>query len=238
MTSPAGTRQTPRDRARIELTREIKRVALRQVGESGAAALSLRAVARELGLGSASALYRYFPGRDALLTALIIDSYTALGTAAEDAERRVHDQSILTRWMAICHAVRDWAVTNQHEYALIFGTPIPGYAAPPDTIAPGTTVPTLMIGLLAELFMTDPPSIPREDVPEEVRRSARPLLSRVPPQVPEQLAVRGVMAWTYLFGVVSFEVFGHRREIVTDPEPFFDYEIRQLAITLGLTGPA
>jgi AcrR family transcriptional regulator len=235
VTSPDIKRQTPRERAHVELTRQIKQVALRQLGETGAAALSLRGVARELGLGSASALYRYFPGRNALLTALIIDSYTALGAAAQDAERRVHDGSILTRWMAICHAVRDWAVANTHEYALIFGTPIPGYAAPPDTTAPGTMVPTLMIGLLAELFITDPPDGPREPVPDQVRRSAWPVLSQLPPEVPEQFAVRGVMAWTYLFGAVSFEVFGHRRQIITDPEPFFDYEIRQMARTLGLT---
>jgi AcrR family transcriptional regulator len=234
MTSPDAKLTTPRERARIELTREIKRVALRQLAEDGPAALSLRGVARELGLGSASALYRYFPGRDALLTALIIDSYTALGAAAEDAERRVHDASILTRWMAICHAVRDWSVANRHEYALIFGTPIPGYAAPPDTIAPGTRVPALLIGLLAERFMTDPPEAPNDAVPEAVRQSAWPVLSQIPPQVPEQLAVRGMMAWTYLFGAVSFEVFGHRREVVVDPEPFFDYEIRQITITLGL----
>ena len=76
-----------------------------------------------------------------------------------------------------------------------------------------------------------------ELVPDEVRRSAGPVLSRIPPGVPEQLVVRGMMAWTYLFGTVSFEVFGHRSEIVTDPKPFFDYEIRQVAVTFGLTGP-
>jgi AcrR family transcriptional regulator len=236
MTSPDATPRTPRERARLELTRQIKQVALRQLGESGAAALSLRAVARELGLGSASALYRYFPGRDALLTALIVDSYSALGVAAEEAEQRVHDQSILTRWLAICRAVRDWAVAHQHEYALIFGTPIPGYAAPPDTVAPGTKVPALLIGLLAERVQADPPELPREAVPDDVRRSLGPMLAQLPPHVPEQLAVRGVMAWTYLFGAISFEVFGHRREIVTGPAPFFDYEIRQIAITFGLTG--
>ena len=237
MTSPHAKPPTPRQRARIELTRQIKEVALRQLGESGPAALSLRAVARELGLGSVSALYRYFPGRDALLTALIIDSYTALGAAAELAEQRVHDESILTRWMAISHAVRDWAVANQHEYALIFGTPVPGYAAPSDTIGPGTKVPTLLIELLSERVLADPAGLPRETVPDEVLRSADPVLSRIPPHVPEQLAVRGMMAWTYLFGTVSFEVFGHRSEIVTDPKPFFDYEIRQVAVTFGLTGP-
>ncbi|GAA5018869.1 hypothetical protein GCM10025734_71250 [Kitasatospora paranensis] len=75
----------PRERARVEFTRDIKQVARRQLAEVGAAALSLRAVSRELGLASPSALYRYFPGRDALLTALIVDSYAAVSEAAESA---------------------------------------------------------------------------------------------------------------------------------------------------------
>lgn len=237
MTSPEAQPRTPRERARVELIRQIKAVALRQLGEDGASALSLRAVARELGLGSASALYRYFPGRDALLTALIIDSYTALGTAAQEAQARVHEAPVLTRWLAICHGVREWAVQNRHEYALIFGAPIPGYAAPPDTIAPATIVPTLLIGLLAERLRDAPEGVPREAVPDDVRRAAQPVLARIPPEVPEQLAIRGLMAWTYLFGAVSFEVFGHRHDVIADPQPFFDYEIRQIAVVLGITGP-
>jgi AcrR family transcriptional regulator len=237
MTSPDTQPRTPRERARVELIRQIKAVALRQLGEDGASALSLRAVARELGLGSASALYRYFPGRDALLTALIIDSYTALGTAAQVALARVHEAPVLTRWLAICHAVREWAVQNRHEYALIFGAPIPGYAAPPDTIAPATMVPTLLIALLDERVRAAPEGLPQEAVPDDVLRAAEPMLSHVPLDVPRQLAVRGLIAWTYLFGAVSFEVFGHRRDVITDPRPFFDYEIRQIATALGIAGP-
>src|SRR6195952_94357 len=84
----AGAPQTARARVRAELTREITDVARRQLNESGAAALSLRAVARELGMVSA-ALYRYFPSRDDLLTTLIVDAYDAVGTAAAKAEKRV-----------------------------------------------------------------------------------------------------------------------------------------------------
>jgi AcrR family transcriptional regulator len=236
MTSSDTQPRTPRERARVELIRHIKAVALAQLAQEGASALSLRRVARELGLGSASALYRYFPGRDALLTALIIDSYSALGSAAEAAQLRVREASVLTRWLAICHAVRDWAVQNRHEYALIFGAPIPGYAAPPDTIAPATMVPTLLIELLDELVRAGVPGLPQDPVPDAVRQAAQPVLSRVPPDVPEQLAVRGLMAWTYLFGAVSFEVFGHRRDIITDPESFFEYEIHQIALALGIAG--
>ena len=97
-----------RARVRAELVDEIKSVARRQLAVEGAAALSLRAVAREVGLVS-SAVYRYFPSRNDLLTALIIDAYDAVGLAAETADGRCRRNDIERRWMATCRAVRAWA---------------------------------------------------------------------------------------------------------------------------------
>src|ERR1700753_3303628 len=127
--------QTARQRARAELTREIKQEARRQLGAAGAQQLSLRAVARQLGMVS-SALYRYFPSRDDLLTALIIDAYNALGAAAEQAAARVPAGAFRGRWHACAAAARAWAIAHPHEYALIYGSPVPGYQAPAETIAP------------------------------------------------------------------------------------------------------
>src|SRR5215831_11362391 len=112
--SPVTASQTARARARAELTREIKEEARRQLASVGGGGLSLRAVARELGMVS-SALYRYYPSRDDLLTALIIDAYNALGDAAEQAIATTAGPS-LRRWLAACHAIRDWAVARPHEY--------------------------------------------------------------------------------------------------------------------------
>src|SRR5262252_9106984 len=123
--------QTARARARAELTREIKEEARRQLAEVGGNGLSLRAVARALGMVS-SALYRYFPSRDDLLTALIIDAYDSLGAAAERAVAGSGAEpgaSARAQWRACCTAVRDWAIANPHEYALIYGSPVPGYQA-------------------------------------------------------------------------------------------------------------
>src|ERR1700757_4132856 len=130
---------TARERARAELTREIKEEARRQLAAAGADALSLRAVARELGMVS-SALYRYYPGRDELLTALIIDAYDALGEVAERAISSAGGSG-RARWIAACRAVRDWARSNPHEYALIYGSPVPGYRAPEATIGPAARGP-------------------------------------------------------------------------------------------------
>ena len=135
--STAPKALTARERARIEFTRDIKEAARRQLAEHGPAGLSLRGVARDIGLASASALYRYFPGRDALLTALIADAYDALGDAADAAAAATRAEPYLTRWTGVCHAVRAWALAHPHEYALIHGSPVPGYEAPPDTTAPG-----------------------------------------------------------------------------------------------------
>src|SRR3984885_3114705 len=114
-------RLTARERARAEIAGEIKDEARRQLATTGAQ-LSLRAVAKELGMVS-SALYRYYPSRDDLLTALIIDAYDAVGAAAEQAI--VGPGPARERLIAACHAVRDWARSNPQEYALVYGSPVP-----------------------------------------------------------------------------------------------------------------
>lgn len=235
---PASAPRTARERARAELTAEIKHRAMAQLAEGGGGSLSLRAIAREMGMAS-SALFRYFPSRDALLTALIIDSYDALADAVEAAEAAVHDATVLDRWVAICHGVRDWAVAHPHEYALIFGSPIPGYAAPEDTIAPAARVPVLLSGLLGDLLTSgayDPTAV--DPVPDDIAASVAPVMASLAgaPGVPADLMVRGLMAWTYLFGAVSFELFGHRHDVVADHRTFFDHEVRRLAAALGIDG--
>src|SRR4051794_28037885 len=111
-----------RARVRAEMTAEIKAAARRHLATDGAN-LSLRAIARDLGMVS-SALYRYFASRDELLTALIIDAYNDLGEVAERADAAVTDRTdARSRWMTVAHALRGWALTNPAEYALLYGTP-------------------------------------------------------------------------------------------------------------------
>src|SRR6266568_2209402 len=134
---PKKTAASIRARVRAEMIDEIKDAARRQLATEGAN-LSLRAIARELGMVS-SALYRYFASRDDLLTALLIDAYNAIGEVAERADATVADRLSLTgRWLTVAHAWRDWALANPAEYALIHGSPVPGYAAPQDTVGPAS----------------------------------------------------------------------------------------------------
>jgi AcrR family transcriptional regulator len=126
--------------------RGLAQAARRHLAADGAN-LSPRAVARELGMTS-SATHRYFASRDELLTALITDAYDAMGSAAEAAEASAGRADLLGRWLAACHAVRESALANPHEYALIYGSPVPGYRAPQDTVAPGARVPLLIGAIL------------------------------------------------------------------------------------------
>ena len=173
MTTTSAPR-TARERARAELTSEIKAVARRQLAEEGSAALSLRAVARELGMVS-SAVYRYFPSRDELLTALIIDAYDAVGRRRRGGRgggRRA--PTSLGRWLATCRAVRTWALANPQEYALIFGSPIPGYAAPQDTIDPAARIPALLLAVLSDSVDRRSSAWPSSGVPAAPGGPARP----------------------------------------------------------------
>src|SRR3954470_1533173 len=131
------TAKGARERARAEITAEILRAGRDQLARHGAAGLSLRAVARELGMVS-SAVYRYVASRDELLTLLIVDAYDSLGEAAERAEAKVPRDDLLGRYLAICTAARRWALRSPHEFALIFGSPVPGYAAPEATVQPAS----------------------------------------------------------------------------------------------------
>ncbi len=132
---PSGP--TPRQQARAANLARIKQLALTQLAAEGAATLSLRAIARELNIVS-SAIYRYFPSRDDLITALVVDAYDDLADTVEQAggTRR----SPRRRWADTCRAMREWATTQPHRFALLYGTAIPGYAAPTDTIAPAGRV--------------------------------------------------------------------------------------------------
>lgn len=142
-----GAPGTARARARAELTREILAVARRQLATVGAGQLSLRAVARELEMVP-SGLYRYFASRDDLLTALIIESYDAVGDRAERARAEAVENDHRGQWRAVCDSVRGWAVTYPQEFALIYGSPVPGYQAPADTVAPGGRVYLLLLDIV------------------------------------------------------------------------------------------
>jgi len=236
MTTTHSASRTARERARAELTREIKEEARRQLAASGAQGLSLRSVARELGMVS-SALYRYFSSRDELLTALIIDAYDALGAAAESASDALPAADIRGRWRACCGAVRDWALANPHEYALIYGSPVPGYEAPQATVASAVRVVRVMGAILADArAAAGHPSArrPEEPLPAELARQVAIVAEAIAPGVDDGALTRGLIAWTQLFGMISFELFGQFVGSLEPTDPFFGYTVERMADYIGL----
>jgi AcrR family transcriptional regulator len=224
----ASAPRNARARVRAELTSEILSVARRHLAEGGAANLSLRAVARDLGMVS-SALYRYFPSRDDLLTALIVDAYGAVADVGEAADRACKRTDLLGRWLAVCKAVRTWALANPHEYALIYGTPVPGYVAPEATIEPVVRFSTVLLGILVEAHAVDRLTQSATPVSKSIVRSIESLRVQVPAELPDVAVINGVIGWTHLFGAVSSELFGHRHNVIDNHEVFFDFEMRQVA---------
>ncbi|MBG0828963.1 TetR/AcrR family transcriptional regulator [Planomonospora sp. ID67723] len=226
--------RTARERVRAELTREITDIARRQLAVDGAGGLSLRAVAREMGMVS-SAIYRYFPSRDDLLTALIIDGYNAVGEAVEKADAACPREDHAGRWMAVCHAVRDWALTHPHEYALLYGSPVPGYQAPMDTVVAAVRDTVVYGRILSEAHAAGTLNPPDVCPPAPAPFGADAVRVReVMPGVPDDVVARALVAWTGLFGWVNFELFGQFNNVILDPATAFDHAMRCHAALLGL----
>ena len=228
MTTVSAPR-TARDRARAELTSEIKAVGLRHLAEHGAAGLSLRAVARDLGMVS-SAVYRYFPSRDDLLTALIIDAYSAVGDVAEtaaDAKRRARFPA---RWVAVAEQVRGWALAHRHEYALIYGTPVTGYAAPADTIDPASRIALVFLQLIADGIaageITTTPDLP---VTRAVHADFEAMRASTGLDIPDAVLSRTLIAWAQLLGGINLELFGHLHNVINDYDAFFTFQAGRIA---------
>ena len=227
--------RTARERARAELTREIAEAARRQLATEGAAGLSLRAVARELGMVS-SAVYRYFGSRDELLTALIVDGYNAVGAAVEEAEAACPRGDFAARWLAACRAVRDWALAHPHEYALVYGSPVPGYQAPEQTIGPASRVAGVLGAIVSDAHragVLEPPGgwppPPGAFAPDAAR-----LRESVLAGVPDDVVALALAGWASLFGLVSFELFGQFENVVTDRPAFFSHAATCLGRLAGL----
>jgi AcrR family transcriptional regulator len=220
-----------RARVRSEMSQEIKDVARRHLATDGAN-LSLRAVARDLDI-VASALYRYFPSRDALLTALIIDAYDALAAAATTAESAVPRDDLRGRWLAVCRGVRTWALAHPAEYGLIYGSPVPGYAAPQDTVEPATKVILLLAAIVTDAGDRLRP-LTASPLTAPLRADLRRLIQERQGDMLEERLDRVLVAWAHLYGVLNFEVFGRLDEMIEARAEYFDHHMLLMADLTGL----
>jgi AcrR family transcriptional regulator len=219
------------------MTAEILAVAGTHVARDGAAAISLRSIARDLGMAP-SAIYRYFDGRDALLSALILSAY---GSLADEAERAAHEVGSGTdqagRWLAVPRAMRRWALEHPHQWGLIFGTPVPGYHAPEDTIEPYTRMAVALVRPLLAAHEEGRlrPDEQRRPVTDELRAAVAPVAEALLPGMPGEMVVLLLQAYTAIIGAISLEVFGHWRNTVLEPGLLFDATVTRAGETIGLT---
>ncbi|MEU1526680.1 TetR/AcrR family transcriptional regulator [Nocardia rhamnosiphila] len=228
---------TPRARARAQTMIDIKRIAREHLATDGAAALSLRAVARDLGVVS-SAVYRYVRSRDELLTLLVVDGYDALGDAV-DAALAVAPDDPIEQFRVTARTVRAWALAEPAWYGLLFGTPVPGYAAPADrTVTPGTRVIVTLMGLFAAAHrrgLLVPPATDRPPLTGPLADDFVRIRAEFGLEVPDWVLARGLTVWCALFGAVSFDVFDmYGADTFSDRTQVFETHIAGLETLLGV----
>ncbi|WP_255768672.1 TetR/AcrR family transcriptional regulator [Pseudarthrobacter sulfonivorans] len=234
--------RTPRERARAQTIADIVRLGRDHLATHGAAALSLRAVARDLGVVS-SAVYRYVANRDELLTLLLVDAYNELGDAVDAAVNARPERDFAGRFTALGLAVRGWALREPARYGLLFGSPVPGYQAPASqTTAPGTRVIYRLVGILDAAYRAGdltPPAcaaVVPPPVPPALAADFETIRAELGLAVPDVLVANGVLAWTSLFGAVSFEVFGqYGSETFSARDELFEHHLAVLAGVAGFS---
>jgi AcrR family transcriptional regulator len=237
-----ATTLSRRDRVRAATVTEIKDTARRILVAEGPDGLSLRAIAREMGM-TAPALYRYFPSREDLIGALIADLYdeltaaisTAAGTAGVAGGTGGGDpRAGIT---AASRAFRAWALAHPREFGLLFGSPIPGIDAHSDDSPAGLASERFgqVFGdLVARIYLASPFPVPAEDeMDPELRRQLRDWCSALPVELPVGAGQVFLSCWIRLYGMVALEVFGHVQFALPDAEPLFEAELRDLAVKLG-----
>ena len=231
-TSPPATR---RARHRHATLAEIKSLARQQLAEHGTGAVNLRAIARQMGTAS-SALYRYFPSHDDLISALCADAFEAAADAMAAARDQVPPPDHAGRWEAVCGALRQWALANRADFALIAGTPVPGYRAPWDATGPAAA---RYSGIPAEVYIAavqagaaDPA---RTQMPTglTVGPLLRDLAGRAGLAPSSQVVAIVASAWASVRGYLSMEIFGSLAQSIPDTGTLYQAHIRTVMTGMG-----
>jgi AcrR family transcriptional regulator len=230
------TTTTPsrRDRLRTATVAEIKDTARRLLVGGGPAAISLRAIARDMGM-TAPAIYRYFASLDALAVELVTDFFDELGQTVESAAVQAAaqgDAGPVERIAVMARAFRRWSLDHPSEFALMFGSPVPGITQFAAQCGPvndaGARFGEAFLTVMAELYVTHPfPAPPAGALEEQLRANFVPYLDKHGDRFPIAVVYVFLASWTRLYGLVAMEVFGHLQWAVTDAEPLFELELRR-----------
>lgn len=223
-----GKRQQARDRTEAQ----IIEVGRRHLITDGAAGLSLRAVAREIGLVS-SAVYRYVASRDDLLTLLLVDAYTELADTVDAAAESVSGDWA-ARLVVMAHAARRWAVDQPARWALLYGSPVPGYRAPAElTVGPGTRVVGALFAVIGDGIRAGAVPDPKDVAPKPVSEDFDRVREEFDFTGGDPVLLQCFLFWATLVGAISLEVFGqYGPDTLSAPELVFDGQVRLLVQAL------
>jgi len=235
MTTTAPTR---RERLRTATVAEIKDVARRLLVTGGSGAVSLRAIARDMGMTPA-ALYRYYPSFEELVAGVCTDLYDECREHLERARDECPPDDTAARVYAVCRAFRRWSTEHPAEFGLMFGSPVPELAGEHDANhephAAGMRFALVFAALFAELWAKAPFPIPAEDeIDPRLRAQLEVYLAELGAPVPVGAMQLFLSCWIRLYGMVALEVFGHLHFALTDPEPMFEAELAMAARQIGL----
>lgn len=240
---PASTLPAPvRERRRAELLALVKEVASRHLAAEGAAALSLRAVARDVGI-AVSALYRYYDNRDDLITELLIDAFHAQADAVDRAVTLAEENDPdhpAAALRAAFTAYRQWSRDHPAEFGLCYGTPVPRYAAPAErTIQPATRIPDRMMQLYGNAYAggaveaSAGPSRESTLTPATAAQLSV-LTARRNYTLSLPLAALAIDAYVQIHGFTAMDVFGQLRPITPDTDSLFAETLQTTLTRLGL----
>lgn len=214
----------------------IKAVAHKQMSDHGTAGLSLRSIAREIGV-TAPAIYNYYPSINDLITALIVDAFNALAASMQEAMEAASGETVAPAIKAATQAYRAWALQNPIDFQLIYGNPIPGYVAPSELTAPLARKPFLhMFDLFLQGWRSGELKVPTEyaQVPPHIARHLREWRLQTDMDLPDVLVCLLASGWVRLHGLVMLELFQHTGPFIGDTEELFHYEMNAFMTRLGM----
>ncbi|MEV8535462.1 WHG domain-containing protein [Streptomyces sp. NPDC051211] len=233
----SGTRATDENTRPPAVIKATARQLLVKVGAGG---LSPEAVAGDSGLAVAE-VEAVFPHRDDLLTALVIDAYNESAAAMERADEaaRAAGASAGGRLLAVTRALRKWSFDNSGEFTLIYGSPVPGYHAPQETVPPASRTPAVLAGIVRSALENGELTPPRRAVPGPplLRPEAVELFGGLPPAPFSDVIERGIVLWSSLIGLLVFQVFSRTHDSVRDESAYFDFAVAVAAEGIGLVVP-
>ena len=221
--TPAAGPPPMRERYRAQVRHEVKQAALRQLAESGPAAVSVSAIGKQLGV-SGPALYRYFASRDELLTELVIDAYRDLADALSAAALNAPEPGPRARRETLARADRSWALAQPHRYRLLFGPPLPGYDAHAQRLVQASHA--AMAALVEALGELGDPVAPAPGPPLASQLAAWVRQHNL--EADPATALRALLVWSRLHGFVSLEIAGNYASMAVDPDQLFEIQLATL----------